>query len=106
MFRIFFKEQHFDNDLSNSVLFSISKSGYTNYWLSFEWIKHFSSQTKATKKGKYWMLIMDGHSSHFTNEFTNYCWAEDIVPFLLLAHTTHLLQLLDIRVFQSYKHYH
>ena len=103
---IVFKEQHFDNDLSDGVLFGISESGYTNDRLSFEWIKHFNSQTKATKKGKYRMLIMDGHGSHLTNEFINYCWAEDIVPFLLPAHTTHLLQPLDIGVFQSYKHYH
>jgi DDE superfamily endonuclease len=106
MSRIVFKEQHFDNNLSDGVLFSISKSGYTNDRLSFEWIKHFNSQTKAMKKGKYRMLIMDGHGSHLTNEFINYCWTEDIVPFLLPAHTTHLLQPLDIGVFQSYKHYH
>ena len=101
-----FKEQHFDNNLFDGVLFSLSESGYTNDRLSFEWIKHFNLQTEKNKKGKYWLLIIDGHSSHLTNEFIDYCWAEDIISFLLPAHTTHLLQPLDIGIFQSYKHYH
>src|SRR5450432_2364552 len=49
---------------------------------------------------------MDGHGSHLTIEFMNYAWAYKISPFLLLAHSTHLLQLLDIGVFQSFKNYH
>jgi hypothetical protein len=103
---IAFKEQHFDNDLDDDVLFGMSESGYTNDRLSLEWIKHFDKQTKDSKEGKYQMLIMDGHGSHLTHEFVDYCWAHNIVPFLLPAHTTHLLQPLDIGVFQSYKHWH
>jgi hypothetical protein len=54
------------------------------------------------------MLIMDGHGSHLTKEFVDYCYEPDvrISPFLLPAHSTHLLQPLDIGVFQSFKHYH
>jgi hypothetical protein len=69
---IVFKEQYFDNNLDNGVLFNISKSRYTNNKLSFEWIKHFNSQTKATKKGKYRLLIIDRHGSHLILEFVNY----------------------------------
>jgi len=101
---IVFKEQHFDNDLDDDVLFGISESRYTNDRLSFEWIKHFDKQTKDSKKGKYKLLIIDGHGSYLTYEFVNYCWDYDIIPFLLPAHTTHLLQPLNIGVFQSYKH--
>jgi hypothetical protein len=49
---------------------------------------------------------MDGHGSHLTIEFVEYCDKTWIVPFLLPLHATHLLQPLDIGVFQSYKHYH
>ena len=101
---IVFKEQHFDNDLDDNVLFGMLKSGYTNDQLSFKWIKHFDKQTKDSKEGKYKMLIIDRYSSHLTYKFVNYCWAYNIVPFLLPAYTTHLLQPLDISVFQSYKH--
>jgi hypothetical protein len=57
---IVFKEQHFNNDLADGVLFGISESRYTNDRLSFEWIKHFNLQTKDTKRGKYRMLIWMG----------------------------------------------
>jgi hypothetical protein len=96
---IVFMEQHFDNDLDDDVLFGMSESGYTNDRLSFEWIKHFDKQTRDSKKGKYRMLIMDGHGSHLTHDFVNYWWDHDIVPFILPAHTTHLLQPLDIGFF-------
>ena len=33
---IVFKEQHFDNDLDDNVLFGMLKSGYTNDQLSFK----------------------------------------------------------------------
>jgi hypothetical protein len=49
---------------------------------------------------------MDGHGSHLTDEFINFCWDCNIIPFLLPPHSTHLLQPLDIGVFQSFKHYH
>lgn len=52
------------------------------------------------------MLIFDGHGSYLTDEFTYYCWAHDIIPFKLLPHSTHLLQPLDIGVFQPFKHRH
>ena len=49
---------------------------------------------------------MDGHGSHLTKEFVDYAYEFNISPFLLPAHSTHLLQPLDIGVFQSFKHYH
>src|SRR5450432_1527528 len=49
---------------------------------------------------------MDGHGSHLTKEFIDFCFKHKISPFLLPAHSTHLLQPLDIGVFQSFKHYH
>ena len=54
------------------------------------------------------MLVMDGHGSHLTIEFVNYCYQPNvkILVFLLLVHSTHILQLLGIGVFESFKHYH
>jgi hypothetical protein len=47
------------------------------------------------------MLVMDGHGSHLTIEFVGYCYRLDvkISVFLLPAHSTHILQPLDIGVF-------
>ena len=36
----------------------------------------------------------------------DFCFTHKIIPFLLPAHFTHLLQPLDISMFQSFKHYH
>ena len=49
---------------------------------------------------------MDGQSSHITDDFLIYCWVHKIVPFLLPPHLTHLLQPLDIGIFQPLKHWH
>jgi len=104
------KEKHFPEGLNDGVLMAVSETGYTNDLLSYKWLKHFDSQTRPSEEGAWRILIMDGHGSHLTNykEFVDYCFQDDvrISPFLLPAHSTHLLQPLDIGVFQSFKHYH
>ncbi len=49
---------------------------------------------------------MDGYGSHHTREFLFYCEDHKIIPFDLPSHTTHLLQPLDVCVFQPLKHWH
>ncbi len=52
------------------------------------------------------MLFFDGYESHCTLEFLETCKANKIVLFCLPPQTSHLLQPLDVVVFQPYKHYH
>ena len=52
------------------------------------------------------MLLLNGYGSHHTLEFINYCDENGIIPFAFPPHTTHILQPLDVVVFQQYKHYH
>jgi len=54
------------------------------------------------------MLIMNDHDSHLIRKFVDYYFESEvnIVSFLLSAHSMHLLQSLNIDVFQSFKHYH
>ncbi len=49
---------------------------------------------------------MDGYGSHHTSQFISYCEDHKIIPFGLPSHTTHLLQSLDVCVFQPLKHWH
>jgi DDE superfamily endonuclease len=100
------KEKHFMNNLDDNILLAVSESGYTNDILSYKWLEHFNRQTEEKARGQNRLLIMDGHGSHLTKEFMDFCFAHKIIPFLLPAHSTHLLQPLDIGVFQSFKHYH
>ncbi|KAI0993181.1 hypothetical protein K3495_g15002 [Podosphaera aphanis] len=41
-------EKFFGKDLDDGVLFAMIESGYTNYMLSFEWVKHFDKHTKPS----------------------------------------------------------
>jgi hypothetical protein len=103
---IIFLEKYFMNELSDDVLLATSKTGYMNDQLSLDWIHHFDAYTKQRQKGEWRMLIIGGHGSYLTIEFVSYCYENKITPFLLPAHSTHLLQPLDIGVFQSFKHHH
>ena len=92
-----------NNDLDGDITFARSESGYSNDKLGVRYLEHFNYwASKST--GKYRMLIFDGHGSHLTQEFLDYCWLHHIRPFQLPPHTTHLLQPLDVGVFQSLKH--
>jgi DDE superfamily endonuclease len=65
--------KHFDNDMDSDILFARSQSGFSNNKLGLVYLKHFDRFTKALTKGKYRMLIFDGHSSHITQPFIDYC---------------------------------
>jgi hypothetical protein len=52
-----------------------------------------------TAAGHTRLLIMNGHTSHVAWEFFDYCLSNDIIPLCLPAHSTHLLQPLDVGLF-------
>ena len=73
-----------------------------------EWMRDcFEPETKHRLRGDYRMLIVDGHASHVLTEFIQFAREHKIVCLCLPAHSTHLLQPLDIGVFgplkQNYK---
>jgi hypothetical protein len=41
-----------------------------------------------------------------TYEFVRFCEDHKIIVFFLIPHTSHILQPLDVGVFQAYKHWH
>ena len=96
--------RNFNNDLDGDILFARSSSGYSNDKLGLKYLEHFNRHTQSKSVGKYRMLLFDGHGSHLTQEFLDFCWQHHIRPFQLPSHTTHLLQPLDVGVFQSLKH--
>ncbi|KAL2125756.1 hypothetical protein VTI74DRAFT_2848 [Chaetomium olivicolor] len=93
-------------ELEDDTAIILSASGYSNDEISLEWLKHFDRHTKKSAIGKSRLLILDGHGSHHTYEFIRYCEANNIIPFGLPPNLTHLLQPLDVVVFQPLKHYH
>ncbi len=60
-------------------------------------------RTKLNKAQEKILLILDGHSTHTTEQNLDFCANNNILLCLLPAHTSHVLQPLDIGVFNSYK---
>jgi len=81
----------------NQWKFSYSKKGWTSHSLGMEWIKHFHKVTKETvERGAWGLLIVHGHGSHVTIVFVEFCLTVNIIVYCLPAHSTHLLQPLDV----------
>ncbi|KAI6778341.1 transposase [Emericellopsis cladophorae] len=94
------------SELSPHTKITLSSSGYSNDQIALSWIKHFDEHTAGAATSAYRLLVIDGHGSHHTKEFIGYCAKKRIIPFALPPHLTHLLQPLDVVVFQPLKHYH
>lgn len=102
---------HWHLDLSaedKDTVFAHSKKGWTNQVLGVEYLKLiFDPQTKTKVKDNEWrMLIVDGHNSHFSTEFIQYCEANKIALFCIPPHTTHILQPLDVGLFAPLQHHY
>jgi hypothetical protein len=85
---------------------AISSNGWITDELALAWLHRFNTETKhpdRTKQGEKRYLIFDGHGSHLTLEFLQYCEENDIIPFGFIAHSTHLCQPLDGKPFLAYK---
>ena len=81
----------------------ISDNGWTNDELGLEWIKHFDKHTRNQVVGIYRLLILDGHRSHSTPEFDDFCETNKIVTLCMPSHTSHILQPLDVGCFSPLK---
>ena len=80
-----------------------TSNGWTNNETGLEWIKHFDKHTAARAKGPYRMLVLDGHESHESAEFQEYCKTHNIITLGLPPHSSHLTQPLDVGCFSVLK---
>jgi len=98
-----FIEGWFDN-LPNDWRFEVSPNGWTSDEIGIRWLeKLFIPSTSSRLKGRYRLLILDGHGSHLTPKFDEICAKNDIIPICMPAHSSHLLQPLDIGCFATLK---
>jgi uncharacterized protein YndB with AHSA1/START domain len=82
---------------------SSSLSGWTNNDLGLAWLQQvFERCTKQKARlGRDWrLLIVDGHGSHLTFEFLEYCEAHRILVSVFPPHSTHTLQSLNVVCFK------
>ncbi|KAF5378494.1 hypothetical protein D9615_007116 [Tricholomella constricta] len=92
-----------ENPLNSSL--GYSKKGYTDGEIGVAWIKDFDEQTKAKANGRYRLLLVDGHNSHYTRGFLVYARAHRIYVVCYPSHSTHIYQGLDVVIFAVLKRY-
>ena len=84
----------------HSVFISSSPSGWTNNDIGLAWLKEvFDRETRRKARTRYRLLLLDGHGSHLTMEFLNYCHDNKILLAVFPPHSTHTLQPLDVGMF-------
>jgi hypothetical protein len=69
----------FNNDLDDDIIITTADTGYTNDWISLQWVKHFDKFSARYQKGAWRLLLMDGFGSHHTYEFLTYCEERQII---------------------------
>ena len=81
-----------------------SENGWTDSEIGRNWLEHvFDAETGEKAKGKPRVLIVDGHSSHYTADFIRYARENNIIVLGYPPHCTHALQGLDVVCFAKMK---
>ena len=82
---------------------SVSDNGWTTDEIGLQWLQHFEEHTSSRTKGRYRLLILDGHGSHHTAQFEEFCRDHSIKTLCMPAHSSHILQPLDVGCFSPLK---
>jgi len=83
--------------------YTYNTKGWTSNEHGITWLKLFDSATASTTNGKKRLLICDGHDSHISAEFVRYSIDHDILILLLVPHSSHIMQPLDVGIFGPLK---
>ena len=84
------------------TLFAQSENGWINCDIYLEWFEFFLKNIPPLRPV---ILIQDGHVSHMLIKVIELARANDVHLLCLPAHTTHILQPLDVGVFKPFKTY-
>jgi hypothetical protein len=95
------------NTVPRDWRFEVSDNGWTTDPIGLSWLEdNFIPYVVKRRCGAWSMLVMDGHGSHLTPEFDSICMANNIVTICMPAHSSHLLQPLDVGCFGILKHFY
>ena len=101
------QQQWFPESLINETRgwhFAHSERGWTSNDYALEWLRRiFIPETKPQDPQQRRLLILDGHGSHATEDFMWECFNCHIQLLYLPAHTSHILQPLDLAIFGPLK---
>jgi len=94
-----------EKDEFKDWLFTATENGWTDQVVALEWLlRVFIPQTQPQDPTQARLLILDGHKSYTSDDFMWNCFINNIHLVYLPAHTSHVLQLLDLSVFSPLKH--
>src|SRR5271156_6508978 len=79
------------------------KKGYTSGEIGAAWLEDWDKLTREKADGRYRLLLVDGHSSHYTMAFLEYARNNRIVILCYPSHSTHVYQGLDVVIFSVLK---
>ncbi len=101
-------QHHLTNWYEDSVLppewvIATTHNGWTDNEKGLEWIQHFEKHTNTRSSGAYRLLILDGHESHHSTDFELFCKEHKIITLCMPAHSSHILQPLDVGCFGPLK---
>lgn len=80
-----------------------SENGWTTNEIGLDWLQHFENCTKDRTRAGFRLLILDGHNSHKSTEFDDYCKEKNIIALCMPPHSSHELQPLDVGCFSPLK---
>ena len=92
-----------NEELSRNWRIGLSNNGWTINELGVQWAAHFNQHTLSRTKGTKRLLILDGHESHHSMDFEEYCKDNGIVTLCMPPHSSHKLQPLDVVPFSVLK---
>ena len=86
---------------THSIHVASSPTGWTNNDIGLAWLEQvFDRYTKAKARRSYRLFIVDGHGSHLTQDFIDYCDQNRIILAVLPPYSTQTLQPLDVVCFK------
>ena len=83
------------------TLYGLSEKGWIDQTLFFRWFNDVF--TKHISPARPVLLMLDGHSTHYTPEVVHAAAKQGVVMLCLPPHTTHCIQPLDVSFFKSLK---
>jgi len=84
--------------------FTATDNGWTTDPTAISWLQDvFIPATQPAQPSTPRLLILDGHGSHETTDFMWLCYSNDIYLLFLPAHSSHVLQPLDVAVYGPLK---
>lgn len=87
--------------------FASSPNGWTSDELGLSWLQSlFNPQTVDKAKRDWRLLVLDGHGSHCTIRFLDWCRSNRILVAVFPPHATHRLQPLDVSLFRPLATYY